>query len=228
MRLPRLPDRSPSRSLADDRHHHRMFVASLIAMPLIPRQFFPSSDRPELLVDITLPQNASIYASEAAPSASTRCSRTIPTSSAGAPMSAAARSASTCRSTCSCPTTSSARRSSWRRTWRRATAAGEARGAAAERIPRAVARVYPLELGPPVGWPVQYRVSGPDISEVREIALKLAAVMSANPHTTCQLRLDGAGAAAAHPDRPGRGAPPRRQLAGGGAGPATRSCRACR
>jgi predicted SprT family Zn-dependent metalloprotease len=36
---------------------------------------------------------------------------------------------------------------------------------------------------PPVGWPVQYRVSGPDISEVREIALKLAAVMSANPHT---------------------------------------------
>ena len=24
------------------------------------------------------------------------------------------------------------------------------------------ARVYPLELGPPVGWPVQYRVSGPD------------------------------------------------------------------
>ena len=37
-----------------------------MAMPLIPRQFFPSSDRPELLVDISLPQNASIYASEAA------------------------------------------------------------------------------------------------------------------------------------------------------------------
>ena len=41
-----------------------MFVVSFLAMPLIPRQFFPSSDRPELLVDLSLPQNASIYASE--------------------------------------------------------------------------------------------------------------------------------------------------------------------
>ena len=42
-----------------------LFVLSILALPLIPRQFFPSSDRPELLVDLTLPQNASIYASEA-------------------------------------------------------------------------------------------------------------------------------------------------------------------
>src|SRR5205823_2755427 len=41
-----------------------LFVASFLALPLIARQFFPSSDRPELLVDLTLPQNASIYASE--------------------------------------------------------------------------------------------------------------------------------------------------------------------
>jgi multidrug efflux pump subunit AcrB len=31
-----------------------LFVASLFAVPLIPNQFFPSSDRPELLVDLTL------------------------------------------------------------------------------------------------------------------------------------------------------------------------------
>lgn len=43
-----------------------LFVASILAMPLIPRQFFPSSDRPELLVDLSLPQNSSIYASESA------------------------------------------------------------------------------------------------------------------------------------------------------------------
>ncbi|OYW67661.1 MAG: ACR family transporter, partial [Bosea sp. 12-68-7] len=43
--------------------------------------------------------------------------------------------------------------------------------------------VYPLELGPPVGWPVQYRVTGPDIAEVRGIAMKLAQVVAANPHT---------------------------------------------
>ena len=29
----------------------------------------------------------------------------------------------------------------------------------AEQLPSVVARVSPLELGPPVGWPVQYRVS---------------------------------------------------------------------
>ena len=39
------------------------FIVSLLAIPLVPRQFFPSSDRPELLVDLRLPQNASIYAS---------------------------------------------------------------------------------------------------------------------------------------------------------------------
>src|SRR5262249_28939444 len=42
-----------------------LFGAAVLALPLIPRQFFPSSDRPELLVDLSLPQNASIYASEA-------------------------------------------------------------------------------------------------------------------------------------------------------------------
>ncbi len=39
--------------------------------------------------------------------------------------------------------------------------------ALAEQLPSAVARVSPLELGPPVGWPVQYRVSGPDPAQVR-------------------------------------------------------------
>lgn len=43
-----------------------LFVASVLALPLIPQQFFPSSDRPELLVDLSLPQNASIHASEMA------------------------------------------------------------------------------------------------------------------------------------------------------------------
>src|SRR5262249_14914618 len=42
-----------------------LFVGAFLALPLVPRQFFPSSDRPELLVDLSLPQNASIFASEA-------------------------------------------------------------------------------------------------------------------------------------------------------------------
>ena len=40
------------------------FAAALLGLPYVPRQFFPPSDRPELLVDLSLPQNASIYASE--------------------------------------------------------------------------------------------------------------------------------------------------------------------
>ena len=42
------------------------FVAAALASPFVARQFFPPSDRPDLLVDLSLPQNASIYASEEA------------------------------------------------------------------------------------------------------------------------------------------------------------------
>ena len=52
--------------------------------------------------------------------------------------------------------------------------------ALAEQLPSAVARVSPLELGPPVGWPVQYRVSGPDIAQVRAIALQLGQILGAD------------------------------------------------
>jgi multidrug efflux pump len=51
--------------------------------------------------------------------------------------------------------------------------------AVAERLPAVVARIYPLELGPPVGWPVKYRVSGPDLARVHEIALKVAEQLEA-------------------------------------------------
>ena len=47
-------------------------------------------------------------------------------------------------------------------------------------MPNVVARVSPLELGPPVGWPVQYRVSGPDLAQVRAIALQLGQLMGAD------------------------------------------------
>jgi multidrug efflux pump subunit AcrB len=42
--------------------------------------------------------------------------------------------------------------------------------------------VHPLDLGPPVGRPVQYRLSGPDIQGVRGLALKFADVMASNPN----------------------------------------------
>ncbi|CAI2931755.1 membrane protein of unknown function [Aminobacter niigataensis] len=41
--------------------------------------------------------------------------------------------------------------------------------------------VKTLELGPPVGRPVQYRVSGPDVQTVRTLSQQLAGIISANP-----------------------------------------------
>ncbi|MCL6745874.1 efflux RND transporter permease subunit [Kosakonia sp. R1.Fl] len=38
-------------------------------------------------------------------------------------------------------------------------------------------RVSPLELGPPVGWPVKYRVSGPDYAQVQKFSRQLAAAI---------------------------------------------------
>ena len=42
-------------------------------------------------------------------------------------------------------------------------------------------RVTRLELGPPVGFPVQFRVVGPDTQKVREIARDVEAVVAASP-----------------------------------------------
>ena len=41
-----------------------LFGAALFGLRFVPQQFFPASDRPELVVDLTLPHNASIYATE--------------------------------------------------------------------------------------------------------------------------------------------------------------------
>ncbi len=159
-----------------------LFVAALMAMPLIPRQFFPSSDRPELLVDISLPQNASIYASEAAAERFDALLKDDPdvarwSTNVGRgairfylplnvqlPNNFFTQAVVVARDVAA-----------------RERLQVKLEAALAEIFPNAISRVYPLELGPPVGWPVQYRVSGPDVPDVREIALKLAAIMSASP-----------------------------------------------
>jgi multidrug efflux pump subunit AcrB len=44
-------------------------------------------------------------------------------------------------------------------------------------------RISRLDNGPPVGFPVQFRVSGPEIATVRELADQVAAVMRKDPDT---------------------------------------------
>src|SRR5271165_2689358 len=161
-----------------------MFVAAFLALPLIPRQFFPSSDRPELLVDLSLPQNSSIYASQSLADrfdAMLKDDKDVERWSTyvgrGAirfylplnvqlPKSFFSQAVIVAKDVPA-----------------RERLKAKLERPLANEFPSAVARVYPLELGPPVGWPVQYRVSGPQISDVREIASKLASVVSAKRDT---------------------------------------------
>ena len=107
-----LPGGGAARALADHRWSTlAVFVGSILLLPLIPRQFFPASDRPELLVDLTpAAERVDLRERHGRDAVRRDARRAIPTSSAGAPMSARGRSASTCRSTCSWPTRSSPRR----------------------------------------------------------------------------------------------------------------------
>ncbi len=50
-----------------------------------------------------------------------------------------------------------------------------------EEFPEVWVRVTRLELGPPVGFPVQFRVVGPDTQRVRSIAREVEAVVASSP-----------------------------------------------
>ncbi len=157
-------------------------AAAVAALPLIPNQFFPASDRPELLVDLRLPQNASIYASE-------KAANTFDAMLTGNPDverwstyvgRGAIRFYLPLDVQLPNPFFSQAVVVA-----KDIEARDRLRAALAERlateIPDAIVRITPLELGPPVGWPVQYRVSGPDIATVRGIAFQIAGAIATDP-----------------------------------------------
>ncbi|MGY4531129.1 multidrug efflux pump [Pseudomonas sp. TE3786] len=54
----------------------------------------------------------------------------------------------------------------------------------ADQFPTLRTRITRLENGPPVGYPVQFRVSGEHIDEVRALAREVAARVRENPHVT--------------------------------------------
>jgi multidrug efflux pump len=159
-----------------------LFVASIFAIRLIPNQFFPSSDRPELLVDMTLPQNASIFASETVarriddilkddPDVA-RWSTNVGRGAIRFYLPLNVQLPNNFFSQAVVVAKDVPARERLRK---------KLEEVLANDFPNLVSRVSTLELGPPVGWPVQYRISGPEISRVRDIALKLAQVVAANP-----------------------------------------------
>jgi multidrug efflux pump len=154
------------------------FVVSLLALQLVPRQFFPSSDRPELVVDLTLPQNVSIFATDRAAARLDAFLKGDPDVASwstyigrGAirfylPLNVQLNNDFFAQAVVVAKDVAARKRLQARLEQK-----------LAEELPSAVSRVSPLELGPPVGWPVQYRVSGPGLGQVRAIALQLGQVL---------------------------------------------------
>jgi multidrug efflux pump subunit AcrB len=159
------------------------FALALLALPYVPRQFFPASDRPELVVDLTLPQNASIFASDAAAAKVDAMLKGDPDVASwstyvgrGAirfylPLDVQLANDFFSQVVVIAKDVPARNRLN-----------AKLEKELAEQLPSVVARVAPLELGPPVGWPVKYRVSGPDLSQVRAIALKLGEIMGGDPN----------------------------------------------
>lgn len=159
-----------------------LFVASIFAIPLIPNQFFPSSDRPELLVDLRLPQNASIFASETVARRFDAVLKDDPDVSRwstyvgrGAirfylPLDVQLPNDFFSQAVIVAKDVEARER-----------LRVKLEKVLANDFSNVVARISPLELGPPVGWPVQYRVSGPDLAQVRDIAFRLAQIVATNP-----------------------------------------------
>ncbi|MFO0994009.1 MAG: efflux RND transporter permease subunit [Hyphomicrobiales bacterium] len=160
-----------------------LFVAAIFALPLVPRQFFPASDRPELLVDLQLPQNASIYASETVAkrfdqvlTGDPDVERWSTYVGRGAirfylPLNAQLPNDFFSQAVIVAKDVAARNRLQ-----------EKLQKVLSEEFPNLISRVYPLELGPPVGWPLQYRVSGPDLAQVRSIAFRLAETVAGNPN----------------------------------------------
>ncbi|KWK76909.1 multidrug transporter AcrB [Burkholderia ubonensis] len=161
-----------------------LFVVSLLGFSLVPQQFFPSSDRPELLVDLRLPEGASFAATlreterlEQAIAGRPEIDHAVNFVGSGAPrfylpldqqlqLPNFAQFVITAKSV-----EDREKLARWLETTLR------------DRFPAVRWRLSRLENGPPVGYPVQFRVSGDTIATVRGIAEQVAATMRGDART---------------------------------------------
>ena len=159
-----------------------VFGVSLYLARFVPSQFFPASDRPELVVDLRLRHDASIYASDTVSkklddilrgdSDIVHWSSYVGRGAIRFYLPLDVQLQNDFFSETVIVTKSLKARDQVKK---------RLEAALQEKFPEAVARVSPLELGPPVGWPVQYRVSGSDPQKVRDLADKLAGIMGTSP-----------------------------------------------
>jgi multidrug efflux pump subunit AcrB len=158
------------------------FVLALFCMRFVQNQFFPSSDRPEILVDLNLPQNASIDETrravdrlEATLKDDPDIERWSTYIGQGAirfylPLDQQLQNPFYAQLVI--------------------VSKGHTREAMMQKLRERLRNdfvgigsyVQALEMGPPVGRPIQYRISGKDIDQVRRHAIDLATELDKNPH----------------------------------------------
>ncbi|KAB0485098.1 multidrug efflux pump [Pseudomonas reinekei] len=162
-----------------------LFIASIVLFRFVPQQFFPASGRLELMVDLKLAEGASLSNTadevkrlEALLKDKAGIDNYVAYVGTGSPrfylpLDQQLPAASFAQFVVLAKTIEE--RESLR-TWLIATLN--------EQFPTLRSRVTRLENGPPVGYPVQFRVTGEHIEEVRALARKVAAKVRENPHVS--------------------------------------------
>lgn len=162
-----------------------IFVLSVAMFKLVPQQFFPPSNRAEILVDLKLEEGASLTATEQAVhkveqflSKQKGIDNYVAYVGTGSPR-------------FYLPLDQQLPQASFAQFVVLASSLDdrdEIRRSLDKQIkqllPQVRTRVSLLENGPPVGYPLQYRVSGEDLGTVRQWAQKVAKVLSEDPNTT--------------------------------------------
>ncbi|MFA3153662.1 efflux RND transporter permease subunit [Acinetobacter baumannii] len=162
-----------------------IFVLSVLMFKMVPQQFFPPSNRAEILVDLKLEEGASLIATEQAVkkveqflSKQKGIDNYVAYVGTGSPR-------------FYLPLDQQLPQASFAQFVVLASSLDdrdEIRRSLETQIkqllPQVRTRVSLLENGPPVGYPLQYRVSGEDLNLVRKEAQQVARVISENPNTT--------------------------------------------
>jgi multidrug efflux pump len=158
-----------------------LFVLSIALFKLVPQQFFPESDRPELMVDLWLPQGASyaatereVKAMEQALAGSDDIMSVTSYVGVGSPRFYLPLDQQTPNINFGQLVVMTRGEESRERVLARIQDLFE------HDFPLVRGRVTRLENGPPVGYPVQFRISGPDDRKVAGIADQVARLMRAH------------------------------------------------
>lgn len=160
-----------------------MFALAIVGMGIVKKQFFPTSDRPEVLVEVQMPYGTSLQQTSAATAkveawlAKQKEAKVVTSYiGQGAPrffLAMAPELPDPSFAKIVVLTGNDQEREALKFRLREAAAEGLA--------PEARVRVTQIVFGPPSPFPVAYRVTGPDPDKLREIAAQVAGVMNASP-----------------------------------------------